>query len=76
MVLATFTFYLISDVWTGRPRISNKKNNAARNIFLYHIYFLLFQHVFVCLHVSACAFSALTLLVGRQEGHPAFKKLE
>ena len=23
-----------------------------------------------------CAFSALTLLVGRQEGHPACKKLE
>jgi len=23
----------------------------------------------------ACAFSALTLLVGRQEGHPACKKL-
>ena len=27
------------------------------------------------LAVSACAFSALTLLVGRQEGHPACKKL-
>jgi len=25
--------------------------------------------------VLASAFSALTLLVGRQEGHPAFKKL-
>jgi len=25
---------------------------------------------------SAAAFSALTLLVGRQEGHPACKKLE
>ena len=25
--------------------------------------------------VSACSFSALTLLVGRQEGHPACKKL-
>ena len=24
---------------------------------------------------SACAFNALTLLVGRQEGHPACKKL-
>ena len=23
----------------------------------------------------SCAFSALTLLVGRQEGHPAYKKL-
>ena len=23
---------------------------------------------------SACAFSALTMLVGRQEGHPACKK--
>jgi len=26
--------------------------------------------------ISVCAFSALTLLVGRQEGHPACKKLE
>jgi len=25
---------------------------------------------------SVCAFSALTLLVGRQEGHPACRKLE
>jgi len=25
--------------------------------------------------VAFCAFSALTLLVGRQEGHPACKKL-
>ena len=25
--------------------------------------------------VARCAFSALTLLVGRQEGHPACKKL-
>jgi len=26
--------------------------------------------------LTYCAFSALTLLVGRQEGHPACKKLE
>jgi len=31
-----------------------------------------FSSVFV---VHGCAFSALTLLVGRQEGHPACKKL-
>jgi len=32
----------------------------------------------VCVHyccVLCCAFSALTLLVGQQEGHPACKKL-
>jgi len=29
----------------------------------------------VCLYISVSAFSALTLLVGRQEGHPACKKL-
>ena len=33
------------------------------------------QFVFLCFFVLAlCAFSALTLLVGRQEGHPAGKK--
>ena len=30
--------------------------------------------VFLCFYVSAIAFSALTLLVGWQEGHPACKK--
>ena len=30
---------------------------------------------FFCLQLWTCAFSALTLLVGRQEGHPACKKL-
>jgi len=29
----------------------------------------------ICLRVANFAFSALTLLVGRQEGHPACKKL-
>jgi len=31
--------------------------------------------VCVCVCVCVLAFSALTLLVGRQEGHPACKKL-
>jgi len=29
----------------------------------------------VLLIVESCAFSALTLLIGRQEGHAAYKKL-
>ena len=29
--------------------------------------------VYVCIHILQCAFSALTLLVGRQEEHPACK---
>ena len=36
-------------------------------------HFLFVRH-FLCSYVSALAFSALTLLVGRQEGHPACKK--
>ena len=31
--------------------------------------------MYVCIMVVTVAFSALTLLVGRQEGHPACKKL-
>jgi len=39
--------------------------------------FLLFFGTFYCkLILEAFAFSALTLLVGRQEGHPACKKIE
>jgi len=34
----------------------------------------LFIHFCCCCDFSACAFSALTLLVGRQEVHPACKK--
>ena len=33
------------------------------------------EQVFIHLHPNRYAFSALTLLVGRQEGHPACKKL-
>ena len=33
------------------------------------------QILYFILNVVCCAFSALTLLVGRQEGHPACKKL-
>jgi len=44
-------------------------------IFLYSIensFCFEFKHV---LSIDVFAFSALTLLVGRQEGHPACKKL-
>jgi len=33
------------------------------------------KNKFIVLLIIICAFSALTLLVGRQEGHPACKKL-
>jgi len=36
---------------------------------------LILLYVFICLCLRCSAFSALTLLVGRQEGHPACKKL-
>jgi len=38
-------------------------------------FFALYKFVCVCMYCIVCfAFSALTLLVGRQEGHPACKK--
>jgi len=34
------------------------------------------MHAYIIFHCNnSFAFSALTLLVGRQEGHPAYKKL-
>ena len=33
------------------------------------------NHLMVTVLVNQCAFSALTMLVGRQEGHPACRKL-
>ena len=56
---------------------------AESHCYLFHcLAVVMFWPVFVCLFVSRitqivvvdCAFSALTLLVGRQEGHPACKK--
>ena len=43
----------------------------VKNVVLYG-YFV----ICICLLGVDCAFSALTLLVGRQEGHPACKKTE
>ena len=40
--------------------------------FAFNFFTLLVEHPAA---FSDCAFSALTLLVGRQEGHPACKKL-
>jgi len=43
---------------------------------VFHISWLLFDSpIFACLQYIRLAFSALTLLFGRQEGHPACKKL-
>ena len=43
---------------------------------MHHLYNVKFSQDFQCYPFSAIPFSALTLLVGRQEGHPACKKLE
>jgi len=40
-----------------------------------YVDFCLHFFLFLCFCVDGCAFSALTLLVGRQEGHPTCKKL-
>jgi len=53
--------------------LSKHNITAANNA---HLQFLNLEQIFpsIMRHVP-CAFSALTLLVGRQEGHPACKKL-
>ena len=57
---------------------SYAENNSSQSVFLnwtldVHIVSVSPFPFIYC--VSTCAFSALTLLVGRQEGHPACKKL-
>jgi len=39
------------------------------------VYYILCYYSFMYLSIQILAVSALTLLVGRQEGHPACKKL-
>ena len=50
---------------------------ALSDVGLLMFFFLEKSHYMCVFHFNkiACAFSALTLLVGRQEGHPACKKL-
>jgi len=59
--------YFVSDAQTS-ARLKQNKINVARTISFVLFYFML--HAWIIL-----AFSALTLSVGRQEGHPACKKL-
>jgi len=54
---------------TSRPTVSIKPLNPLKACFAPHT---AFAHHCASLH---CAFSTLTLLVGRQEGHPDCKKL-
>jgi len=56
---------------------SNKKTwqISNKNLMMYAVQFIVADKFFFQIILSACAFSALTLLVGRQEGHPACKKL-
>ena len=51
--------------------------SAVQNLFIYLLDLTLYScfSVFVMWSFLKGAFSALTLLVGRQEGHPASKKL-
>jgi len=39
------------------------------------VFYLFYFKIKLLCHTALLAFSALTLLVGRQEGHPACKKL-
>ena len=50
---------------------------AAASIMCFAVYFVLYEQSTLFHHyvLYVAAFSALTLLVGRQEGHPACKKL-
>jgi len=50
-----------------------EKASYKMTLILLHSYY---THLTSSFPAQPCAFSALTLLVGRQEGHPACKKLE
>ena len=60
--------------WKKLLMLSSKQYSILLHLFIY--YTLYFNVPSVLCAFSACAFSALTLLVGRQEGHPACKKHE
>jgi len=47
-------------------------SHDSDHVFLYLALYKIFIIIYYC--IIHCAFSSLTLLVGRQEGHPACKK--
>jgi len=59
---ATFTFFTVQ-VWLNSGSPGALRPGSWNAVFLR------------CWVIATLAFSALTLLVGRQEGHPACKKL-
>ena len=56
-------------------RVNLTSNTTTNCAMLYCLQFYAI-HCYILVFIFYCAFSALTLLVGRQEGHPACKKLE
>ena len=57
--------------WTSPQR---RVHYVQNQYFLYQYHIYLFEGGAYSLRAWLCAFSALTLLAGRQEGHPACKK--
>ena len=65
-------FYLS---FTGLPRLSWKRTGTATDVVAAVGLHKKLCIVYLLLVIAVCyAFSALTLLVGRQEGHSAYKK--
>ena len=57
-------------------RIMKERHNTSLTQHCIYVYFLICAvTISVAFSAFGLAFSALTLLVGRQEGHPACKKL-
>jgi len=65
------TFLLPNQQSQSTEGKSNRLNNKLLNELLVQSKFSQFKFIISCI-----AFSALTLLVGHQEGHPACKNLE
>ena len=78
-LLLVSLFYLMSASSDSTLRLLTAETPALFVVLLpvyqslFHIQYVV--HVFLLCFTTCSAFSALTLLVGRQEGHPACKKL-
>jgi len=77
---AEHRFYLASQLPTQHIITANSLSATQNHTLFMCIYYLLDYYpghtsLFHFIYFTAFAFSALMLLVGQQEGHPAFKKL-
>ena len=72
----TYNFVLVKGHWCHVAGWKSNRGSGVALVMRHRLQWFIHQLMLTLLCLQCCAFSALMLLVGRQEGHPACKKTE